>query len=734
MTRSEAAKDAFAKKVATQIWLEAARYLGGEGSARPNGVGTAVEEFAGAEPENVEAYILRHGGPMPLDKLNKLVPPRARTWARRAETFVAEAIPGGGGEGADILKHLTGWAERRDGPRMTALLGDFGMGKTVTCQMLTQQLLERRKAAPNGTPLPIYLDLREIRDAKSAGSAELETLMADMLRRVGEAALDPRQVIRYARETGALVIFDGLDEVTNRLTASQAEALYRTILRIVPDEDWAADRETRRTSEFLPAANDARSLRSARDDKQVQAKPRKGPLLLVSCRTHYFPDIATQRAFLVDKDRAGLDASADVEIWFMLPFNNSQVESYLRQNLGEADGARALEMIGATYNLEELSTRPILLRFFSETFRDLEEEKLKGATMGSAPAWETREDINAAVRAAGSEEPSRFQLERWRNARLLPPARQLRDAYRGSSVEYPPGTARQTVRLMELLRDNETFKYVGWELWWEGFEVGEEYWKPKLQDAATSGDLGITKLKPLVALWRSGEGDEDETVFETLQRQIPASALAPQIARRLSAAEMAAYLRILAHVAGAKFSKFDDEPHPESLSEYEIVVSGLDIENSGNYERGPPGKSKPKPDEVFGQNMNFIQVLPGVLRVMAQTLRRNTLSDALKFPLEELLAARDDVCGALAISRDFYEATKWIYGNRAFGMRLAAGLSRSAASQRGLLVLGFTLLRRSRYPFISSDQIAALARQAAAAKRDILRLKEIAKTNPLLAH
>jgi hypothetical protein len=131
--------------------------------------------------------------------------------------------------------------------------------------------------------------------------------------------------------------------------------------------------------------------------------------------------------------------------------------------------------------------------------------------------------------------------------------------------------------------------------------------------------------------------------------------------------------------------------------------------------------------------MNFIQVRPGVLRVMAQTLRRNTLSDALKFPPDELLAARDDARGALALSRDSYEATKWIYGNRAFGMRLAAGLSRSAASQRALLVLGFTLLKRSRYPFISSDQIAAFALKAAAAKRDILRLREIGETDRRLA-
>ena len=116
---------------------------------------------------------------------------------------------------------------------------------------------------------------------------------------------------------------------------------------------------------------------------------------------------------------------------------------------------------------------------------------------------------------------------------------------------------------MELLGDKETFEHVGWELWWEGFEVGEEYWEPKLQEAAASGDLGIRKLKPLLALWRSGGGDEDETAFDKLQRQIPArracAANHPAVERH----EMAAFLRILAHVGGGKFSKFDDNPHED---------------------------------------------------------------------------------------------------------------------------------------------------------------------------
>jgi hypothetical protein len=353
--------------------------------------------------------------------------------------------------------------------------------------------------------------------------------------------------------------------------------------------------------------------------------------------------------------------------------------------------------------------------------------------MEGGAVWETREDINAAARAKGLSEPSDFQLERWRHAHLLPPARQLPDGYHGSHVEYPPGTARQTVRLMELLGDKKIFEYVGWELWWEGFEVGEGYWAPKLQEAAVSGDLGINKLKPLLALWQSGGGDEDETAFDTLQRQIPARVLAPQITRRLSAMQMATFLRILAHVGGGEFANFDDNPHEDELSDYEIAVSGLDMENAGNYENGPPGKSEPKPDQAFGKDMNFIQVLPDVLRAMAQTFRRNTLSDALKLPPGELLAARDDMRGGLDIASDFYDATKWIYGNRAFGMRLAAWLARSAASQRALLVLGFALLKKSDHPFLSSNQIAKLAQEAANAKRDNLRLKEIAENDPRLA-
>lgn len=381
MRRGESAKDRFACAVAREIWLAARRYLG-EAAELGGGAGEPAGDGA---PDRIEQAILRRA---PLLDRDKLVPPRARGGKTSAEAAEREVAAAADGEGADILKHLTEWAERRNGPRLTALLGDFGMGKTAACQMLTQRLLELRKVGPASAPLPIYLDLREIRDAKAAGAAEVETLMADMLRRVGEEPIDPKEVIRYARERGALVIFDGLDEVTNKLSTAEAEALYRTILRIVPDEDWEADRAARRVA--------SSSVGSA-PEKRKPGRPRlpttyatsSGPLLLVSCRTHFFSDLATQRAFLVDKDRSGLDASADLKIWYMLPFNRQQIASYLKQNLGEADGARALAMIDSTYNLEELSSRPILLKFFSEAFRELEERKLRGETIDVGKLYET---------------------------------------------------------------------------------------------------------------------------------------------------------------------------------------------------------------------------------------------------------------------------------------------------------------------------------------------------------
>ena len=51
------------------------------------------------------------------------------------------------------------------------------MGKTVTCQLLTMELLERFKKNVD-TPLPVYLDLRDIEEAGQGNGVSLENSLA----------------------------------------------------------------------------------------------------------------------------------------------------------------------------------------------------------------------------------------------------------------------------------------------------------------------------------------------------------------------------------------------------------------------------------------------------------------------------------------------------------------------------------------------------------------------------
>ncbi len=352
--------------------------------------------------------------------------------------------------------------------------------------------------------------------------------------------------------------------------------------------------------------------------------------------------------------------------------------------------------------------------------------------MSEALRWETREDIEREAKAKGLPAPTPDQLERWRGKHLLKPAKQTSD-YRGSVVEFPAGTAKQAVRLMELLRIKEKFDYAGWELWWEGYDVGEEWWMPKLQDAAETGDAAIKQVRRLFARWSSGgSDDEQETEFDRLERETPADALGWQIARRLKVGQTATYLRILSAVASGKFSLFEDDAKRSDGSDYDVAVRGLDFGRAGDY----PGDTKEdaaRTDRVFGRDLKLISALRYVLRDMSRVLRTHSMLDVLSFPIDEVKAARDDVRGALEIGTNLYEGGEWVFGHGAFGLRIMRWLSRRPAPQRATIILGFALLKRSKHPFLTSTQITDLAEQSAQAKSDLAKLRRLAEENPKFA-
>jgi hypothetical protein len=352
--------------------------------------------------------------------------------------------------------------------------------------------------------------------------------------------------------------------------------------------------------------------------------------------------------------------------------------------------------------------------------------------VSEAPRWETREDIESEAWSRGLPPPSPDQLERWRGRHLLKTARQISN-FKGSVSEFTPGTARQAVRLVELLRIKEKLDHVGWELWWEGYDVGEEWWMPQLREAAEKADAGLKRVRWLVARWSSGASDSDEeTEFDKLEREAPANALGWQVARRLKIGETATYLRILSEVASGKFSGFEEDAKRSDGSDYDIALRGLDLGRSGGY----PGDAKgdaAMADRIFGRDLNLVSALRYVFRDMSAMLRKHSLSDVLAFPIDEVRSARDDVRRALEIGTNLYDCGEWIFGPGAFGLRIMPWLARRPASQRANVILGFALLRRSKHPFLTSAEITALKDQSAQARRDLVKLKQLAEVNSKLA-
>src|SRR5262249_42201866 len=62
----------------------------------------------------------------------------------------------------DVLEYLLQWAGDPSGPSLFALLGEYGMGKTISCQRLVRAVEERREAEPAAWPQPLYFDLRKL--------------------------------------------------------------------------------------------------------------------------------------------------------------------------------------------------------------------------------------------------------------------------------------------------------------------------------------------------------------------------------------------------------------------------------------------------------------------------------------------------------------------------------------------------------------------------------------------
>ncbi|MCV6608497.1 MAG: pentapeptide repeat-containing protein [Campylobacterales bacterium] len=258
-----------------------------------------------------------------------------------------------GGNGVDVVSHITTWYQNSEGKKYFALLGDSGMGKTFSCMKVALDLIKLRKKNKS-LPIPIYLDLRFF-----AGSTLIdkdffiEEIIETVVKKSETRFSNYTSFIQIQKEIqrgNVFIIFDGLDEVLVHLE------------------------DKRRADSFI------RELRKVAfiEDKDVYNK------VLISCRTNYFPTLKEQFSLLSGNTREQ-DQKRDFEVLNLLPFKWEQVEEYCSK-IG-VDFFKFKDLITSIHNLEEMVTKPFTLKLITSQIKKLEEKQVAGRTVNSGTIY-----------------------------------------------------------------------------------------------------------------------------------------------------------------------------------------------------------------------------------------------------------------------------------------------------------------------------------------------------------
>ncbi|MEM6942634.1 MAG: NACHT domain-containing protein, partial [Pseudomonadota bacterium] len=256
---------------------------------------------------------------------------------------------------------LLKWAHAEDAEqRVLAILGGFGMGKTVTVQRFAQALA----AEPEG-PVPVYLDLRRLVpdiDASRPFGGDLGELLMRGVHGSASAAMTPEELISTIVSGPSVLIIDGLDEIGNRIGRERTATLYREILEILPREVWQAD------------------ARGAHPD--WSASPVR---IVVTCRTHFFRSLHDETATFSENDRGG---QRRVRTLHMAPLALAEIEELFLRVLGAKEGARAFDTVQSVHDLPGLARRPIMAKYIGDIAGDLAARHARGNVINIATVYE----------------------------------------------------------------------------------------------------------------------------------------------------------------------------------------------------------------------------------------------------------------------------------------------------------------------------------------------------------
>lgn len=249
------------------------------------------------------------------------------------------------GDGVDVMTALHDWVDAPDGPPVFALLGEYGMGKTVTAQRLARELESKREDDPT-RPAALYFDLRSV-TGLDKGVPTLARVVEECMKRGWAADEDPAaytwaSVLGWLKSS-VVVIFDGLDEVLVKLDAGDGQTLTRTLLATVEEQ------------------------------RALTGRAR----VLVTCRTHYFRTLREQSNHFVGQERGNLREDAYRSL-VLMPLTEAQIVAYLAAAVPGSRPEEVLEMLRSVHDLTDLTHRPYTLQLVSQFLPEIEADRAAG--------------------------------------------------------------------------------------------------------------------------------------------------------------------------------------------------------------------------------------------------------------------------------------------------------------------------------------------------------------------
>ncbi|MGN2638568.1 eIF2A-related protein [Nocardia takedensis] len=254
------------------------------------------------------------------------------------------------GSQVDAVEYLVEWAGARRSP-LAAVLGEYGMGKTITCQAVVREIHRRREAGNDHLPEPLYFDLRNVSGLRQRERVPTLTEILQECVDRGWTAGDsgrPRaeELLARAADSPTLFIVDGLDEALVHLNTSDGAILTRELLGLRPPRDGRD-----------PVAG-------------LHTK------VLLSCRTHYFRSVAEQYGHFTGQHR-DVTHRDDFEALLLLPLTDDQVRRYLDTAVPGRDAGQVFDMLAELHDLSDLTSRPVTLKLVAQQIAFIENRRAR---------------------------------------------------------------------------------------------------------------------------------------------------------------------------------------------------------------------------------------------------------------------------------------------------------------------------------------------------------------------